>query len=580
MNLNVSKRKNGRIYLYIEKSYRDRVTGKPKKKNIKTLGYVDELEKQYPDPIAHFKEVARQMTLDEKSNRQITLTIDMNEDLPMNAEGSKNFGYAVPMKIYHELGLDQFIKNRSRSERFEFNANSIMILLVISRLLSPGSKLKAYEEKGRYFERFNFSKDDVYRALTYFDKISENLQQYLHESVRMKYKCDTSIVYYDVTNYHFEIKKPDEYRKRGRCKQNRKKPIIQMGLAMDKEGIPLHYELFPGNCLDKETFRSVIGKVRKDYDTGRVVVVADMGIITGDNIYYLTGDKPEKPRNGYIFSFSVRGGTKAFKSYVLDEEGYMDGNGNPVEDGADFKVKDRITYRDINVTMGNGKIQKRKVYEKQVVFWSKKYYIKARSERAEMLAKAEALIANPGKFNKDTSYGAAAYVKNLEYDKKTGEVLDTGKALYMNEDKIAEEEKYDGYYSIVTSELHMSVDEIISTYRGLWEIEETFKITKSDLEARPFFVSEYSHINAHILTCFIALTILRLMQQKTNGSYSAGKILECLNKIQCSHEDENIYLFNYRNEITDAIGNAFGIDFTKKRRTLLEIKKILGDTKI
>jgi transposase len=580
MNLNVSKRKNGRIYLYIEKSYRDRVTGKPKKKNIKTLGYVDELEKQYPDPIAHFREVARQMTLDEKSNRQITLTIDMNEDLPMNAEGSKNFGYAVPMKIYHELGLDQFIKNRSRSEKFEFNANSIMILLVISRLLSPGSKLKAYEEKRRYFERFDFSKDDVYRALTYFDKISENLQQYLHESVRMKYKCDTSIVYYDVTNYYFEIKKPDEYRKHGRCKQNRKKPIIQMGLAMDKEGIPLHYELFPGNCLDKETFRSVIGKVRKDYDTGRVVVVADMGIITGDNIYYLTGDIPEKPRNGYIFSFSVRGGTKAFKSYVLDEEGYMDGNGNPVEDGADFKVKDRITYRDINVTMGNGKIQKRKVYEKQVVFWSKKYYIKARSERAEMLAKAEALIANPGKFNKDTSYGAAAYVKNLEYDKKTGEVLDTGKALYMNEDKIAEEEKYDGYYSIVTSELHMSVDEIISTYRGLWEIEETFKITKSDLEARPFFVSEYSHINAHILTCFIALTILRLMQQKTNGAYSAGKILECLNKIQCSHEDENIYLFNYRNEITDAIGSAFGIDFTKKRRTLLEIKKILGDTKI
>ena len=150
----------------------------------------------------------------------------------------------------------------------------------------------------------------------------------------------------------------------------------------------------------------------------------------------------------------------------------------------------------------------------------------------------------------------------------------------MNEDKIAEEEKYDGYYSIVTSELHMSVDEIISIYRGLWEIEETFKITKSDLEARPFFVSEYSHINAHVLTCFIALTILRLMQQKTNGAYSAGKILECLNKIQCSHEDENIYLFNYRNEMTDAIGSAFGVDFTKKRRTLLEIKKILGDTKI
>jgi transposase len=243
-------------------------------------------------------------------------------------------------------------------------------------------------------------------------------------------------------------------------------------------------------------------------------------------------------------------------------------------------VKDRITYRDINVTMESGKIQKKTVYEKQVVFWSKKYYLKARAERAEMIAKAEALIARPGEFNKDTSYGAAAYVKNLEYDKKTGEILNTGKVLYINESKIAEEEKYDGYYSIVTSELGMSVADIIDTYRGLWEIEETFKITKSDLETRPVYVSEYSHINAHFLTCFVALTILRLIQQKTDGKYSTAKILECLNKIQCSHEDENIYLFNYRNEMTDTIGNAFSIDFTKKRRTLLEIKKILGNVKI
>lgn len=579
MNLNVSKRKDGRIYLYIEKSYRDKLTGKPKKKNVKTLGYVDELEKQYPDPIAHFREVARQMTLEEKANRQITLKIDMNADLPRNAEGSKNFGYAIPLKIYHELNLDKFLKNRSRSEKFEFNTNSIMILLIISRLLSPGSKNKAYEEKNRYFERFDFSKDDVYRALTYFNKISEDLQQYLHENVRMKYGCDTSIVYYDVTNYHFEIKKPDENRKRGRCKQNRKKPIIQMGLAMDKMGIPIHYELFPGNKLDKETFRSVIGKVRKDYNTGRIIVVADMGIITGDNIYYLTGDKPEKPRNGYVFSFSIRGGSNAFKAYVLDEKGYTNGEGKPLDEYFDFKVKDRVTYRDINVTMNNGKTQKKTVYEKQVVFWSKKYCIKARAERAEMLAKAEALIAKPSSFNKATTFGSAAYVNNLEYDKKTGEILDTGKVLSINKNKIAEEEKYDGYYSIVTSELNMPVANIIDTYRGLWEIEETFKITKSDLETRPVYVSDYDHINAHFLTCFIALTILRLIQQKTDGKYSAKKILDCLNKIQCCNEEENIYLFNYRNEISDELGDAFGIDFTKKRLTLSEIKKVLGEAK-
>lgn len=454
-----------------------------------------------------------------------------------------------------------------------------MILLIISRLLSPGSKSKAYEERSRYFERFDFSLDDVYRSLTYFGKISEDLQQYLYESIRVKYSYDTSIVYYDVTNYHFEIKKPDENRKRGRCKKNSRKPIIQIGLAMDKMGIPIHYELFPGNKLDKETFRSVIGKVRKDYDTGRIIVVADMGIITGDNIYYLTGDKPEKPKNGYVFSFSIRGGSKAFKEYVLDEKGYIDGEGNLFDDDSDFKVKYRVSYRDINVTMNNGKTQKKTVYEKQVVFWSRKYCIKARAERAEVLAKAEALIARPNTYNKAASFGAAAYVNNLEYDKKTGEILDTGKMLSINESKIAEEEKYDGYYSIVTSELNMPVADIIDTYRGLWEIEETFKITKSDLVSRPVYVSEYEHINAHFLTCFISLTILRLIQQKTNGKYSAKKILKCLNEIQCSNEEENIYLFNHRDEISDALGDAFEIDFTKKRLFLSEIKKVLGEVK-
>lgn len=579
MNLNVSKRKDGRIYLYLEKSYRDKATGMTRHTLVQSLGYVDELEKQFPDPIAHFREEARRRTLEEKAKRQTVLKIDLEESLPPQSEGMKNLGYAVPLKVYHELGIDEFLKNRARSEAFEFNPNSIMILLLISRLLSPGSKKRAYEEKDRYFERFNFSLDDVYRSLTYFHKISGDLQQFLHESVRMKYGSDTSVIYYDVTNYYFEIQKPDDLRRFGKPKQNRKKPVVQMGLAMDKDGVPIHYELFPGNKLDKETFRSVIGQVRRNYDTGRVIVVADMGIITGDNIHYLTGDKPEKPQNGYVFSFSIRGGTKAFQSYVLDESGYTDLSGKVPTGDSDFIIKSRITYRDINVTMENGKTETKTVYEKQVVFWSRKYYLKARAERAEVLAKAEALIADPKKFNRATSYGAAAYVSNLEYDKKTGEIMDRGKSLKLNQGKIAEEEKFDGYYAIVTSELDMPVSDIVETYRGLWEIEETFKITKSDLESRPVYVRDDAHINAHFLCCFLALTVLRLIQKRTDKKYSAKAILDCLNKIQCMNEHENIYLFGYRSELSDALGQLFGIDFTKKRLPLAEIKKTLGEAK-
>ena len=579
MNLKQSPRKNGRVYLSIEKSYRDKITGKPKAKTIQSLGYLDVLEKEYEDPVAHFKEVARKLTEEEKIQRKMTLSINMDEKLPANFDGRKNFGYAAILKIYHELGLDVFFKNKSRHENFEYNTNSIMIMLVVSRLLSPGSKKKAFEEKDRYFERFNFSLADVYRSLSHFSKVATESQRYLNSQISEKYGRNTKTIYYDVTNFYFEIDEADEFRRFGLSKEKRRDPIVQMGLAMDGDGIPLHYELFPGNTLDKETFRPAIGEVRRNYDTGRIIVVADMGIITGDNIFYLQGKEKGRNFNGYVFSFSVRGGAKAFKEFVLCDEDYLDRNGNPADENADFKVKDRVIARDVNVTLPSGKKTKKTVYEKQVVFWGRKYALKAKAEREEVLKKAQQLISNPQKYTKATSYGAAKYVKNLKFDKRTGEVLEVKERPVFDSEKIAEEEKYDGYYAIVTSELDMSNAEIINTYRGLWEIEETFRVTKGVLETRPVYVSLKEHINAHFLTCFIALTILRLIQKKTDRLFSAEKIVECLNRISCSSEHENVYLFDYRSEVSDAIGKALEIDFTNKRLRLGDIKKNLAQAK-
>lgn len=570
------QKKTGRTFLAIAQKYRDPLTKVSTDRTVKSLGYIDELQKEYEDPVAHFKEVARQMTENEAAQKKLTLTINMGETLPKDAQGQKNLGYAAILKIYHHLGLDKFFKNKARNEPFKFNSNAIMILLVISRLLSPGSKKKAFEERGRYFERFNFALADVYRALTHFAKVAKDTQKYLHTQITEKYGRDTKTIYYDVTNFYFEIDDADDFRKFGRSKEKRHNPLVQMGLAMDADGIPIHYELFPGNKLDKETFRSIIGEVRKNYDTGRIVVVADMGIITGDNIYYLTGGKN---RNGYVFSFSVRGGTQAFKDYVLDGSGYVGSDGKVAGEDAEFKIKSRRIAREINVTMRNGKTAKKIVYEKQIVFWASKYERKARAEREEVVKKAMALVSDPRKYSKAISYGAAKYVKNLEYDKKTGQVIEGKKRPAFDSQRLAEEEKYDGYYAIVTSEMHMSDQQIIDTYRGLWEIEETFKITKSALEARPVYVSREDHINAHFLICFISLVVLRLIRKLTNRRYSAEKIIECLNKISCSNEQDNLYLFDYRSEISDALGAATDIDFTLKRRRLAEIKNILANSK-
>jgi len=574
---------NGRTYLIIAHGYKDKKTKQARTKTIKSLGYLDELEKEHPDVdvIAHFKEVARQMTEEEKAQRKITLTIDMNEVLPEGTDNRRNLGYAAILKIYYELKLDQYFNNEARNHSFEFSPNAIMTMLVVSRLLSPGSKLKAYKERGRYFERFDFSLKDVYRALTHFDTLEIEVQRHINEQITAFYgPRNTQTVYYDVTNYYFEIDKEDELRRYGCSKEHRKDPIVQMGLAMDADGIPLHYELFPGSVPDKSTFRSVIGEVRLKYDTGRIVVVADMGVVTGDNIFYLVGgEKRDVTLNGYVLSFSIRGGTNEFKKYVLDRSGYRDKYGKPINDDTDFMIKSEYIAREINVTMDNGKTATKVVYEKRIVFWAKKYADKARADREKVILKAAAIVNEPGKYKKATSYGASKYIKNLDFDKKTGEVITTGKALIFDDAKLKEEEKYDGYYSIVTSEKHMTDEEIIDTYRGLWEIEETFRITKGTLEARPVYVSTPDSINAHFLTCFIALTIMRLLQKRTDRKYSSDEIVKCLNRISCSHEQENIYLFDFRDEVSDAIGKALGIDFSKKRMRLGEIRNIVAESK-
>jgi len=567
--------------MIIAHGYKDKETKKTRTKTIKTIGYVDEYLGQYPDPVAHFKKVAKEMTAEENTRRKVTLTIDMNEKLPEDTDNRKNLGYAAILKIYYDLKLDQYLNNIARNHGFEFNTNSIMTMLVVARLLSPGSKLRAYEEKSRYFERFDFSLVDMYRALSHFATLVDDVQRHMHEQLTACYgPRNTKVVYYDVTNFYFEIDQEDDLRKRGYGKKYHKGPIVQMGLAMDADGIPLHYELFPGNTLDKQTFRSVIGDVYRKYDTGRIIVVADMGIITGDNIFYLVGgEKRDETLNGYVMSFSVRGGTDEFKSYVLDRAGYRGKDGKPAEDGADFMMKSRYIARDIDVTMENGKKRTKVVYEKQVVFWGKKYSDRAKAEREKTIQKANALMKDPGKYKKATSHGAAKYVQRIDYDKETGVEVDTGKALVFDMARVLEEEKYDGYYSIVTSEKGMSDEEIIDTYRGLWEIEETFRVTKGTLEAQPVYLSRLERIEAHFLTCFIALTIIRLIEKFTDRRFSSEKIVQCLNRISCSHEQENIYLFDYRNEISDAIGEALGLDFTLKRLRLNEIKNIVANAK-
>lgn len=498
----------------------------------------------------------------------VTFNVSLNEKLVSGMDTRKNFGYAALSKIYHELGIHTFLINRQRHSKEDYNANAIMKLLVFSRLLYPSSKRKTFENRSIFFEKADFSLDDVYRCLSFLNKRKDELLLWMHKRIQDQYNRDTSLVFYDVTNYYFEIDEPDEMRRKGVSKEHRPDPIIQMGLFMDNNGIPITYGLYPGNTLDKQTLIPMLGKIQRDFSLGRIVVVADKGITTGDNIYYTLSAK-----NGYILSYSIRGADAAFKKYVLDEDGYIEKND-------EFKIKSRLYPREITITTKGGGKKKVVAHEKQVVFYSKKYAEKAKADRAGALQKAKDLIKNPHKYDRATSQGAAKYVKNIAFNAKTGEILeDAKKHLLFDEEKLRQEEELDGYYAIVTSEYREPDERIIEIYRGLWKIEESFKITKSDFESRPVYLSTREHIEAHFLTCFVSLVIARILEYRLTRKYSVMAILESLGKASCSHIQENYYLFNYYDDLLADIGTDLGIDFTSKYMSLGQIKKFLAEVK-
>lgn len=570
MFLKKTQNSKGRINLAIVDGYYDKTTKKTKHKVIKSLGYLDELEKQYSDPIAYFTERAKQLTKEKnEKNTPINFTFYDSDRLCPGDDFRKNFGYAALSKIYHELGINTFLTNRQRHSREEYDANTIMKMLVYSRLLTPASKKSSFDNREIFFEKTDYSLDDVYRCLSLLHKHKESLQIWMNDKIKENYGRDTSLIYYDVTNYYFESDNQNDFTCNGVSKEHRPNPIVQMGLFMDNNGLPITYELFAGNTNDCLTYRPNFGRIKKEFELGRVISVADKGMTTGDNIWY-TINTPTK--DGYVFSISVRGADKEMKAFVLQDEGYE-------WLGTEYKRKSRRYPRTIQVTSQNGKKLKKTVHEKQVVFWSEKYAKRAKADRAAALAKAQDLAKNPGSYTRATSYGAAKYVKKIDYDKESGEILTASSILEINAEKIRQEEALDGYYVLLTSEIDKKDDEIIDIYRGLWRIEESFKVTKSELEARPVFVWTREHIESHFLTCFVALTIARILEMKLDRKYSIGKLLDSLTNAQCSQLQQNYYIFDYYDEVLKDIGNAMNIDFSKRIRTLGEIKKILADTK-
>jgi transposase len=477
------------------------------------------------------------------------------------------------------------------------------------RVLKPGSKKDAYENKNLLFEKSDFSLDDIYRSLTVLNPLQEKIQKAIWDNTKDKYKRDTSTCYYDCTNYYFEIEYNDDdkyecdvdgniikdeqgnpiikekgLRKRGPEKNKRPDPIVEMGLLMDASEIPLAYTLFPGNESEKKSLIPILNRTRQHYNLGRTIVVADRGLNTSDNVIHIAGTSIEQARklNGYVYGQSVRGADEEFKEWVLKQDYNVDILKDENNKDIKFIHKSRIYPKKMKIVRddkgktksGNDKVQYIEVDQKQMVYYSQKYADKQKRDREKIIAKAKDLISHPEKYSRATSYGVAGYVNNLKFVKSTGEIADTND-LSINLNRIEEEEKYDGYYSIVTSEEHLSDIEIRNIYRGLSKIEETFKVTKSGLEARPVWVSRKEHIESHFLTCFIALVLVRLLEKRLDNKYPYQSIIDSIRNYTSANIEHDIYMQSFKNEVIDDIEQEFNINLSKKYKTLSEIKKIL-----
>lgn len=577
MYLRKDKRKGGRIYLSIGENRR--IDGKTKTRHIESIGYVDELvSEECPDPVAYWEAEVKRRSEEAKSAASPAIVkLSMSRKIDKKSVGRIEMGAAIPSAYFHrDLGIWGFFENRRAGRRFSYDPCRILELLVWNRICDPGSKRAAFAAKERFPRKCDFTIDDVYRSLDYLAASAGKLVRHMNESLeKARGPRDRTRLYYDVTNYYFEIDGEDEggLRRKGVSKEHRPEAIVQMGLLLDAAGIPMDYELFPGNVNDMSTMLPMMKKAglrdASNPDGERVVVVADKGLNTSANIAACTLDG-----NGFVLSQSVRKAAKELKGWVLDEAGYAE-----TESGS-FKVKSRIADKAVYVTGEDGKKRKVMVPVKEVAFWSRDFYERARLERAKVIEKSKAAIAR-GDMSAAVARSSAKYAKDVPVVKATGEAAQHNWVL--DEKRIGEDAAMDGYYCIVTSEQEWTEREIIEAYRGLSRIEESFRVLKSTMDARPVYVWTTPHIEAHFLVCYVALTAMRLMQadvEKATGRRpSAEAVSEALSNMTGHRLDANLYFFDYRTDLTDDLCSCVGVDLSRQVMTKAQMNKVMSVVK-
>jgi transposase len=490
-----------------------------KRNVIKSLGRLSLYDDGTPDFFERLKSdfESGKRDFDDTSSKVVKISIDKS-NTEYNHLHRRNVGYKFLESYYESLGIDKYLANiRSRNNIYQ-DLDGITRFLVFSRILNPVSKKATFDEmKDSYFDNLidhDFKLEHIYQSLTELNKVSFNIQKSMfnYSNKLINRKLDT--VYYDLTNYHFEIKQNDDdegLRRKGVAKSHSPNPIIQMGLFIDSYGLPICYKLFKGNTNDKTTFRPMIKEYIKEYNLGRVIVVADRINQTKPNMgeTVLDGD-------GYVVSKSILKGDEDYHKYILDESDYT-----WLNDNHNFKYKSRIVEKEYTSKDGRHITYK----EKQVFYWSKEHYDSSIKENKYFREYLESVTLHPEKL-KDNSGHKLDYLKVRNINRKTGEEIKIKKEYELNYEKLEKQLSLLGFYCITTSETELSELEIIEIYHNLSKIEDSFRVIKTNLNGRPVFCSTTEHINAHFLICFISLYLIRLLQLKIKENIKIDNTLD------------------------------------------------------
>ena len=515
----------GRVYLQISETVYNRQTKKSSNRCYKKLGYLDDLTgDKMPDPVAYYKEEAKK--LNAKRNKEL-------EEMKVRKIGdnpTRNFGYFIVKSLYNTLELEKELYPFKYMCDFAYPISSLIEALTYSRIVSPCSKLRTFSEVIPYlYEEYDFSLDQIYDGLNYIGGEYGKFIEVINYCIDKKYGRNTSKSYFDCTNYYFEIDFEKDDKQKGPSKENRPNPIIGQALLLDGDGIPLNMRMYPGNESEKPKIRELIKEMKEQNSIkGKTVQVADKGLNCGDNIYDALLHK-----DGYIFSQSVLQLEEKEKNWVLLDDGYeevKDSEGNLL-----YKIKACVDEFPIRVTDDKGRKVIVKVKQKRVATFNPSLAAKKKIEISRLVEKAKGLCHSEAK---KEEYGESSkYVKFVGGDGKKASVL-------INQEKIDKDLKYAGYNLIVSSEVNMPKREIYRVYHQLWKIENTFRIMKSELDARPVYLQKRESIYGHFLICYYAITLLRLLEEKVyKNVFSTYELIDLIRGFKLfKGEDRNVNL--------------------------------------